>query len=266
MISQNTSEALGPPTRGPGADPAAPPGAPTPGKACAYSPDAAAPERGRGKLFTWPLIIGIIVTAALVVGSLFVGAYDIFGNEDGAEMFQITRVPRAIALVLAGAAMGMCGLLMQLITQNRFVEPTTTGTTEWAGLGLLLPVLARWAGELPWMPFQGPLRLLGSLDAGWLVWGRPLAGAVLGVLVAAWVVTGSAVLHVSDEQVRVERRGQVERIVRREQVDGVHRRGSKVVLVSAQGRELFADDVEGPKDAVRTAFVGHGYPWEGPEG
>lgn len=138
MISQNTSEALGPPTRGPGADPAAPQGAPPAGKACASSRDAAAPERGRGKLFTWPLIIGIIVTAALVVGSLFVGAYDIFGNEDGAEMFQITRVPRAIALVLAGAAMGMCGLLMQLITQNRFVEPTTTGTTEWAGLGLLL--------------------------------------------------------------------------------------------------------------------------------
>lgn len=33
--------------------------------------------------------------------------------------------------------MSMSGLVMQLITQNRFVEPTTTGTTEWAGLGLL---------------------------------------------------------------------------------------------------------------------------------
>ena len=27
---------------------------------------------------------------------------------------------------------------MQLLTQNRFVEPSTTGTTEWAGLGLLI--------------------------------------------------------------------------------------------------------------------------------
>ena len=27
---------------------------------------------------------------------------------------------------------------MQLLTQNKFVEPTTTGTTEWAGLGLLV--------------------------------------------------------------------------------------------------------------------------------
>lgn len=53
------------------------------------------------------------------------------------EMFFITRVPRTIALVLAGAAMAMSGVVMQQITQNRFVEPTTTGTTEWAALGLL---------------------------------------------------------------------------------------------------------------------------------
>lgn len=33
--------------------------------------------------------------------------------------------------------MAMAGLVMQLLTQNRFVEPTTTGTTEWAGLGLI---------------------------------------------------------------------------------------------------------------------------------
>jgi iron complex transport system permease protein len=52
-------------------------------------------------------------------------------------MFWITRVPRTLALILAGAAMAICGLVMQLLTQNRFVEPTTTGTTEWAGLGLL---------------------------------------------------------------------------------------------------------------------------------
>jgi iron complex transport system permease protein len=35
----------------------------------------------------------------------------------------------------------MSGLVMQLLTQNRFVEPTTTGTTEWAGLGLLTTML-----------------------------------------------------------------------------------------------------------------------------
>ncbi|HJA37894.1 MAG TPA: iron chelate uptake ABC transporter family permease subunit, partial [Candidatus Brevibacterium intestinigallinarum] len=87
------------------------------------------------------MIVGLVVVGGLVAASLFVGQYDIFGAEDGAQMFLITRIPRTIALVLAGAVMAMCGLVMQMITQNRFVEPTTTGTTEWAGLGLLLVMI-----------------------------------------------------------------------------------------------------------------------------
>lgn len=100
------------------------------------SAPTAAPARA-GRLFDVRLLIGILVVAALLVASLFIGVYDVTGVPDGGEMFQITRIPRTLALVLAGASMAMAGLVMQLLTQNRFVEPTTTGTTEWAGLGLL---------------------------------------------------------------------------------------------------------------------------------
>lgn len=89
------------------------------------------------KLLEPRLAIGIAVVAVLVAMSLFVGQYDILGADDGWEMFATTRIPRTIALVLSGAAMSMCGLVMQLLTHNKFVEPTTTGTTEWAGLGLI---------------------------------------------------------------------------------------------------------------------------------
>lgn len=89
------------------------------------------------KLLEPRLAIGIAVVAVLVAMSLFVGQYDILGADDGWEMFATTRIPRTIALVLSGAAMAMCGLVMQLLTHNKFVEPTTTGTTEWAGLGLI---------------------------------------------------------------------------------------------------------------------------------
>lgn len=100
-------------------------------------------------------------TAALVVGSLFVGQYDVFGQPDGGEMFVITRVPRTLALVLAGAAMAICGLVMQQLTQNRFVEPTTTGTTEWAGLGMLgVLILAPQASLLE--------RMLGAIAASFV--------------------------------------------------------------------------------------------------
>lgn len=92
----------------------------------------------RPALWDWKLGLGVLSVCALLAASLLLGQYDVFGAEDGAAMFGITRLPRTIALVLAGAAMAMSGLVMQLLTQNRFVEPSTTGTTEWAGLGLLL--------------------------------------------------------------------------------------------------------------------------------
>ncbi|WP_342471811.1 iron chelate uptake ABC transporter family permease subunit [Metasolibacillus sp. FSL H7-0170] len=93
------------------------------------------------KIWTKPFILTVIVVIILGIISLFTGVYDIRGQEDGMEMFFITRVPRTAALMLTGAAMAMAGLVMQLITQNRLVEPTTTGTIEWAGLGLLFVYL-----------------------------------------------------------------------------------------------------------------------------
>ena len=132
------------------------------------APDApdvpAVRRRGRERLIDGKLVIGIVLVALLLVASLFTGVYDIFGADDGAQMFAITRIPRTIALVLAGAAMAMSGLIMQLMTQNRFVEPTTTGTTEWAGLGLILVmVLFPGAGLLTRMTVAIIFSFVGTL-------------------------------------------------------------------------------------------------------
>ncbi|OFT93414.1 ABC transporter permease [Brevibacterium sp. HMSC24B04] len=147
----------------------------------------------RPALLTWRFGAAVVLTAALVVASLFVGVFDIFG-EGGAEMFAITRIPRTIALVLSGAAMAMCGLVMQLMTQNRFVEPTTTGTTEWAGLGLLLTMiiapdsglLVKMAGAII-MSFIGTLIFFAflrqvTLRSSVIV---PIVGLMLGAVVGA---------------------------------------------------------------------------------
>jgi iron complex transport system permease protein len=107
----------------------------TPGHRAGSSPG------NKGALFDRKLLAGALAVLALLAVSLLTGVYDVFGAEGGGEMFAITRIPRTVALVLAGAAMAMSGLVMQLLTQNRFVEPTTTGTTEWAGLGLLVVTL-----------------------------------------------------------------------------------------------------------------------------
>jgi len=140
------------------------------------------------------LVVGALLTAALVILSLFVGVYDVVGGEGGWEMFFITRVPRTIALIFAGAAMSICGLVMQLMTQNRFVEPSTTGTTEWAGLGLLTtmilfpgaPIVVRmigailfaFVGTIVFFMFLSKVTLKPSLIV-------PIVGIMLGAVVGA---------------------------------------------------------------------------------
>lgn len=151
-------------------------------------------RRSRGRLLTWPLVGGIAVVGGLVVLSLFVGVYDVIGAADGAEMFAITRIPRTVGLVLAGAALAMCGLVMQQLTQNRFVEPTTTGTTEWAGLGLLLvmlvfpeaPLMVRMVGAVG-MAFVGTMLFFLFLRRVMLTSSIivPIVGMMLGAVVGA---------------------------------------------------------------------------------
>lgn len=130
----------------------------------------------------------------LLVVSLLTGVYDVVGGQGGGEMFAITRVPRTVALVLAGAAMAMSGLVMQLLTQNRFVEPTTTGTTEWAGLGLLAvmilfpgaslmermigAILAAFVGTMVFFLFLRRVTLRSSLIV-------PIVGIMLGAVVGS---------------------------------------------------------------------------------
>lgn len=147
------------------------------------------------KIETRSFALAIIAVAALGVISLATGVYDIRGQADGWNMFFITRVPRTAALMLTGAAMSMAGLVMQLITQNRLVEPTTTGTIEWAGLGLLLvyliapmptlvlrmtgAIVFSFAGTMIFFLFLRGVRLRSSLIV-------PIIGMMLGAVVSAF--------------------------------------------------------------------------------
>lgn len=146
------------------------------------------------KIWTKPFILAIIVVIILGIISLFTGAYDIKGQEDGMDMFFITRVPRTAALMLTGAAMSMAGLVMQLITQNRLVEPTTTGTIEWSGLGLLLvyilfpapslvlrmtgAIIFSFIGTMIFFLFLRRVKLRSSLIV-------PIIGMMLGAIISA---------------------------------------------------------------------------------
>lgn len=101
------------------------------------------------------LAAAVIVVAVLAVISLFIGVSDVslhtlFGKastDRATEVLLISRIPRTLAIILAGMSMAVAGMIMQMLTRNRFVEPSTAGTVELASLGILLVIL--FAPETP---------------------------------------------------------------------------------------------------------------------
>lgn len=133
-----------------------------------------------------------------------------------------------------------------------------------AAVGALVPLLAGWAARVPWMPFQGPLELIGSFDQSWLSWGRPLLGLLLGLALGAVVVHRATVLLVSRERITVTRGNEVVREIARDQVDAVYPEKGHLVVETAAGRRLYDDEVEGDRGRHREVLLAAGYPWEGP--
>ncbi|GHA64720.1 ABC transporter permease [Photobacterium aphoticum] len=96
--------------------------------------------------------------ALLLLGSasLFVGVADITpqnllaGDGHAQSILFSSRLPRLLAICLAGAGLSVAGLIMQQICQNRFASPDTTGTIDCAMLGYIVSLLlfadmSRWA-------------------------------------------------------------------------------------------------------------------------
>ncbi len=60
----------------------------------------------------------------------------------------IARIPRLLSLLLAGSSLAVAGEIMQQVTRNRFVSPSTAGTVESAVLGIVLATLWFPSGSL----------------------------------------------------------------------------------------------------------------------
>lgn len=90
------------------------------------------------------LILALIVLSYI---SLFLGAKDITlidiftKDQDKLMVFMISRVPRLISILVAGMGMSIAGLIMQQISKNKFVSPTTGATIDAAQFGIVVCML-----------------------------------------------------------------------------------------------------------------------------
>ncbi|MGA4508122.1 ABC transporter permease [Propionibacteriaceae bacterium G1746] len=157
------------------------------------------PRPARG----WVFGVAVAVVLVLALVSLFVGVNDLSpldvltgrATEQQWQTLFASRIPRTVAVLLAGSALALSGQLMQLLVRNRFVEPGTVGTAESAGAGILLvtllwpgaplvvkmliAILTALAGTALFM------RLVNALPRGESVIAVPLVGMMLSGMIAA---------------------------------------------------------------------------------
>lgn len=143
------------------------------------------------------LVVILLAGLSLAIGNSDIHWARLFSGHGAMDVLLISRWPRTAALILSGMSMGVCGLIMQQLTQNRFVEPGTAGTVSSASLGLLImaifwpaaPIVAKMgiaslfalAGTGLFLMIVRRLPLHSSL----LV---PLVGIMLGAVIGALTV------------------------------------------------------------------------------
>ncbi|SFJ68102.1 ABC transporter permease [Celeribacter neptunius] len=147
------------------------------------------------------MILALLCLLVMAGLSLFIGVADLDlgavlrgDGGDDALILLVSRIPRTVAIILTGVSMAISGLIFQMLTRNKFVEPSTTGTAESAGLGLLIAVFF-----FPAAPLLAKMALAaGCAIAGTLLFLRildrlpphepllvPLVGLMLGGVIGA---------------------------------------------------------------------------------
>lgn len=142
-----------------------------------------------------PAVLLPLAMLSLLTGVSNVSVSALLGGDARVVMILVeSRVPRTIALICAGSGMAVAGTIMQMLARNRFVEPSTAGTVESAGLGILavlllapgLPVFAKmlvaaafaFAGTLLFLAILRRIPLRSALMV-------PLVGIMLGGVISA---------------------------------------------------------------------------------
>lgn len=145
----------------------------------------------------WPvalLVLALLVLLSLLTGSHALTLFTVWSEPQALQVMIVSRVPRTLALLLAGMAMSVAGLIMQMLTQNRYVEPATAGSVQSASLGMLcITLLWPAAPVMIKMVVASVFALLGtglfllilrrlSLRTSLIV---PLVGIMLGAVISA---------------------------------------------------------------------------------
>ncbi|MGE8347688.1 ABC transporter permease [Pseudomonas helleri] len=98
----------------------------------------------------WTVLFALLCLASLLVGARQLQWSQLFSASGDAWLtITASRLPRLAALVLTGVGLAVCGVILQHIVRNKFVEPGTTGGLDAAKLGILVSLALAPAAGAP---------------------------------------------------------------------------------------------------------------------
>jgi len=125
------------------------------------APASSHPIQGRRIRNKALALVVILLTAAgsltVGVGSMSLGDLWSTDGNNAALLLMASRIPRTLALILAGAGLAVSGAIMQMLARNRFAEPAAVGTADSAALGMIVALAIA-----PKMPVLGKMALAGG--------------------------------------------------------------------------------------------------------
>ncbi|MGY0233151.1 FecCD family ABC transporter permease [Longispora urticae] len=131
-------------------------------------------------------VLVLVVLGGLMLGETVLSPADVVrGLLTGDLVVTELRLPRIVLAVVAGAAFGLAGALVQGVTRNPLASPDVIGVTQGAGLTATVALTSGVAYEV-----IAPFAVLGGLLAAALVL---LVGARNGLAAQRFVLAGVAV-------------------------------------------------------------------------
>ncbi len=127
-------------------------------------------------------------------------------------------------------------------------------------LGWFLPSIANWGISLPWIPFQGPLKLIASYNGAWVDIVTMILGLSAGIALTLFSFHESLETSVYDDKVIFKIRGD-EIILKKKDISFVFMDKKQLVLLGHDKKELFRCKQELNKIRVGAAFIKHHYLW-----
>lgn len=126
--------------------------------------------------------------------------------------------------------------------------------------GWLLPSIAKWGSSLPWLPFQGPLKLIASYHGAWVGIVTMILGLIAGIALTILSFHESLEMSIYDDKVILKLRDD-EIMIKKKDISLACMDKKQLVLLGNDEKEMFRCKQELSRNTVSAAFIKHNYLW-----